>query len=51
MVTENIGEVSIASSDVSAASGQVLGAAGDLNKQSQSLRQEVTRFLETVRSA
>ena len=50
-VTSNIVSVSRAASDSSAASTQVLSSAGDLARQSERLRLEVTSFLATVRAA
>ena len=50
-VTANITGVHQAAESSSAASSQVLAAAGDLSQQSEQLRSEVSRFLATVRAA
>jgi methyl-accepting chemotaxis protein len=50
-VSSNIGSVTQAASDSSAASEQVLAAAGDLAQQSSVLKAEVERFIATVRAA
>ncbi|MEW6255252.1 MAG: HAMP domain-containing methyl-accepting chemotaxis protein [Pseudomonadota bacterium] len=50
-VTENITGVTQAAQTSSAAATQVLASASELARQSETLRTEVTRFLETVRAA
>ncbi|WP_084633224.1 methyl-accepting chemotaxis protein [Pleomorphomonas oryzae] len=50
-VSSNIVGVTKAASESSAASTQVLASASELNQQSSRLRQEVGRFLATVRAA
>ena len=50
-VTHNIAGVAHASEETGAAAAQVLGAASELSQQSDHLRSEVRRFLETVRAA
>ncbi|MCJ2032755.1 methyl-accepting chemotaxis protein [Methylobacterium sp. J-068] len=50
-VTSNITGVARAAEDTGAAASQVLGAAAELSRQSESLHAEVTRFLATVRAA
>ena len=50
-VTNNIGGVTQASQQTSAGSTQVLGAASELAKNGEKLRQEVETFLATVRAA
>lgn len=50
-VTANIAGVHQAAESSSAASSQVLTAAGNLSEQSEQLRAEVNRFLATVRAA
>ena len=50
-VSSNIVGVTRAASESSAASTQVLSSASELSQQSARLRQEVGRFLETVRAA
>jgi methyl-accepting chemotaxis protein len=50
-VSTNIAGVSQASSEVGSAAGQVLGAAEELSRQSERLKQEMASFLETVRQA
>ncbi|MGF1625806.1 MAG: methyl-accepting chemotaxis protein [Alphaproteobacteria bacterium] len=50
-VSSNISGVTDAAGATGAAASQVLGAAGDLAKQGESLRTEVDRFLEAVRAA
>jgi methyl-accepting chemotaxis protein len=50
-VTSNITGVARASEETGAAAAQVLGAAGELSRQSEHLGAEVSRFLETVRAA
>jgi methyl-accepting chemotaxis protein len=47
----NIGGVSRAASDTRAAATQVLSSAGELARQSETLRREVDDFLATVRAA
>ncbi|MEQ8639679.1 MAG: methyl-accepting chemotaxis protein [Alphaproteobacteria bacterium] len=49
-VSSNIAGVNKAANDSGAASAQVVEAAGELSKQSESLRAEVERFLEQVRT-
>jgi methyl-accepting chemotaxis protein len=51
LVVGNIGGVTEAASETGAASGQVLVAAGELSRQSETLRSEVERFLQNVRAA
>lgn len=50
-VSENIADVQHGASDTGAASGQVLSAAKSLAGDSNRLKSEVRRFLETVRAA
>ncbi|WP_210034057.1 methyl-accepting chemotaxis protein [Methylobacterium sp. PvR107] len=50
-VTSNITGVARASEETGAAAAQVLGAAGELSRQSEHLGAEVSRFLATVRAA
>ncbi|WP_374654533.1 methyl-accepting chemotaxis protein [Dongia sp.] len=50
-VSTNIGGVTQAAGETGAASTQVLGTAADLSRQADTLRQSVTQFLESVRSA
>ncbi|KMO13892.1 methyl-accepting chemotaxis protein [Methylobacterium platani] len=50
-VTGNIVGVARASEDTGTAASQVLGAAGELSRQSEHLSAEVARFLATVRAA
>jgi len=50
-VSENIAGVTNAANDTGRVSTEVLGAAGDLTKQSVKLREEVERFLGTIRAA
>lgn len=48
---ESIGLVASAADDAGAAAGQVLGAAGDLSKQSRELKEAVEGFLSRIRAA
>ena len=50
-IATNIGGVSRAASETGAAAAQVLSAAGELSKQSETLRRDVDEFLATVRAA
>jgi methyl-accepting chemotaxis protein len=50
-IATNIEGVSRAASDTGAAAAQVLSAAGELSKQSETLRRDVDEFLATVRAA
>ncbi len=50
-IATNIEGVSRAASDTGAAATQVLSAAGELSKQSETLRRDVDEFLATVRAA
>ena len=50
-VSTNIVGVTKAANDTGAASTQVLGAAGELSKQSESLRTQVDTFLSKIRAA
>jgi methyl-accepting chemotaxis protein len=50
-VSTNIVGVTKAANDTGAASTQVLGAAGELSKQSESLRGQVDSFLSKIRVA
>jgi methyl-accepting chemotaxis protein len=50
-VSSNIVGVTRAASESSAASSEVLASASELSRQSERLRQEVGRFLESVRAA
>ncbi|MCJ2134839.1 methyl-accepting chemotaxis protein [Methylobacterium sp. J-026] len=50
-VTSNITGVAQASEATGAAASQVLGAAGELSRQSEYLSAEVSRFLATIRAA
>jgi methyl-accepting chemotaxis protein len=50
-IANNIGGVSRAANETGAAAVQVLSAAGELSKQSETLRHDVDAFLATVRAA
>ncbi len=50
-IATNIEGVSRAAGDTGAAATQVLGAAGELSKQAETLRRDVDEFLATVRAA
>ncbi|CAO4175821.1 methyl-accepting chemotaxis protein [Methylorubrum populi] len=50
-VTSNIAGVAGAAEGTGAAANQVLGAAGELSRQSEALRAQVTQFLTSVRAA
>jgi methyl-accepting chemotaxis protein len=50
-IATNIEGVSRAASDTGAAATQVLGAAGELSRQAETLRHDVDEFLATVRAA
>ncbi|MBY0430991.1 MAG: methyl-accepting chemotaxis protein, partial [Rhodospirillales bacterium] len=50
-VTANIGGVTQAARETGQAAGQVLHLADDLNRQAEILRQEMRKFLDTVRAA
>ncbi|MEQ8778238.1 MAG: methyl-accepting chemotaxis protein [Roseibium album] len=50
-VSDSIGEVNQSAAGSSAAAAQVLSSAGDLSRQSESLRNEVDRFLQGIRVA
>ncbi|ACJ00433.1 methyl-accepting chemotaxis protein, putative [Rhodospirillum centenum SW] len=50
-VSANIGQVTQVTGQAGAAATQVLGAAGDLARQSESLKQEVERFLAAIKAA
>ncbi len=50
-IATNIEGVSRAASDTGSAASQVLGAAGELSKQAETLRRDVDDFLATVRAA
>jgi methyl-accepting chemotaxis protein len=50
-VSSNITGVSQAANDTGAAASQIRSAAGELSKQSETLRTEVDKFLNTVRAA
>ncbi len=50
-IATNIAGVSRAANETGAAATQVLGAAGELSKQSEALRRDVDSFLATVRAA
>ena len=50
-IATNIEGVSRAASDTGAAATQVLGAAGELSRQAETLRRDVDEFLATVRAA
>jgi methyl-accepting chemotaxis protein len=50
-IATNIEGVSRTASDTGTAASQVLGAAGELSKQSETLRRDVDEFLATVRAA
>ena len=50
-IASNIEGVSRAASDTGAAASQVLSAAGELSRQSETLRRDVDYFLATVRAA
>jgi methyl-accepting chemotaxis protein len=50
-IATNIEGVSRAATDTGSAATQVLGAAGELSKQAETLRRDVDEFLATVRAA
>ncbi|WP_282047381.1 HAMP domain-containing methyl-accepting chemotaxis protein [Roseibium album] len=50
-VSDSIGEVNQSAAGSSAAAAQVLSSAGDLSRQSESLRNEVDKFLQGIRVA
>ncbi len=50
-MTGNIVSVANAAEETGAAASQVLGAAGELSRQSEALRAQVSQFLATVRAA
>jgi hypothetical protein len=50
-ISKNIGGVTKAANDTGVAANQMLGAAADLAKQSDVLRNEVGKFLANVRAA
>jgi methyl-accepting chemotaxis protein len=50
-VSSHIATVSETAAETGSASGQVLGAAGELARQSETLRAQVDRFLTTIRAA
>lgn len=50
-VSANISRVSAGAGETGAAAGEVLNAAGELGRQSDILRQEITRFLDHIRAA
>jgi methyl-accepting chemotaxis protein len=50
-VSANVGGVTQASRETGSAATQVLGAAGELSKQAETLRREVDQFLVSVRAA
>jgi methyl-accepting chemotaxis protein len=50
-IATNIGGVSQAANDTGAAASQVLSAASELSRQSETLRRDVDQFLSTVRTA
>jgi methyl-accepting chemotaxis protein len=50
-VTGTIVGVANAAEETGAAASQVLGAAGELSRQSEALRAQVSQFLATVRAA
>ena len=50
-VAENITGVTRTAGETGTASGQILNAANDLSRQSETLKEEVTRFLHTMRAA
>ncbi len=50
-IATNIEGVSRAASDTGSAASQVLGAAGELSEQAETLRRDVDEFLATVRAA
>ncbi|HEV2676225.1 MAG TPA: methyl-accepting chemotaxis protein [Aliidongia sp.] len=50
-VSANISRVSAGAGETGAAAGEVLNAAGELGRQSDILRQEITRFLDQIRAA
>jgi methyl-accepting chemotaxis protein len=50
-VSSNIAGVTQASGEVGAAATQVLNSASGLSKQSERLKTDVARFLDTVRAA
>ena len=50
-VYSNIAGVTKAAGDTGAASSQVLGAAGELAKQAETLRAQVDTFLANIRAA
>ncbi len=51
IVTTNIGNVTTATQSSGQSAGQVLAAAGELSKQSETLKAEVSAFLRAVRAA
>jgi len=51
LVNSNISSVSVASAETGQSAGEVLSAAQELSKQSETLRSEVDKFLAEVRSA
>ncbi|PWC34282.1 methyl-accepting chemotaxis protein [Azospirillum sp. TSO35-2] len=51
VVTANITEVSRGATQTGSAATQVLGAAGELSRQSEMMRSEVERFLDGIRAA
>ncbi|MBE0530721.1 MAG: MCP four helix bundle domain-containing protein [Rhodospirillales bacterium] len=50
-VSSNIGGVSQAANDTGAAATQIQGASGELSRQSETLRNEVEKFLANIRAA
>ena len=50
-VSANVGGVTQSSRETGSAATQVLGAAGELSKQAETLRREVDQFLSSVRAA
>ena len=50
-IATNIGDVGQAASETGVAAAQVLSAAGELARQSETLRRDVDRFVATVRAA
>ena len=50
-VSSNIGGVTKAATDTGAAASQVLGASGELSKQSETLRNQVDGFIAKIRAA
>ncbi len=50
-IANNIEGVNRAASDTGEAAGHVLGSAGELSRQSESLRHDVDGFLATIRAA